>query len=80
VECLLSRAFECFDVLQTRCGGIFAYMIKHGGRDIAGDYAAIRSHAFGRLDGLAPGAASQIQNSHAKPDTGHIHEHISCGG
>src|SRR5262245_13128352 len=55
-------------------------MIKHGGRDIAGDYATVRPHAFGRLDGLAPGAASQIQNAHTRSHAGHIDERISCGG
>ena len=52
-------------------------LLEHGGRDVGGHYVAPSGpHAFGGLDGLAPGNA-QIQNSHARLDTGHIDERVS---
>src|SRR4029079_2456191 len=52
-------------------------MIEHSGRYIAGHYTATRPHASGCLDGLVPSTTSQIQNTHAGTDAGHMDKRVS---
>lgn len=77
---ILRRAFECLDILETCMGGILANMFQHGGRYVAGHYAAVRTDPLCSLNALAAGTAGDIENAHAPPETGHIHERFSRFG
>ena len=71
---VVRRAFERLDIPHACAGGVSAHMLQHGGRYVAGNDSAGRTHAFCRLDALAAGTAGQVDNPHPRPDSRHVDE------